>query len=105
MQLSLGNNDTEIGKLISEAMAKVGNNGVITIEESKTAETVLDVVKGMQFDRGYLSPYFVNNPEKMEVAFDNCNILITDKKIASMKELLPLVRKNCSIRKTTFNYC
>ncbi len=71
-----GNNDIEIGKLISEAMAKVGNNGVITIEESKTAETTLDVVKGMQFDRGYLSPYFVNNPEKMEVAFDNCNILI-----------------------------
>lgn len=88
-----GNNDIEIGKLLSEAMAKVGNNGVITIEESKTAETTLDVVKGMQFDRGYLSPYFVNNPEKMEVAFDNCNILITDKKIASMKELLPLLEK------------
>jgi len=88
-----GNNDTEIGKLLSEAMAKVGNNGVITIEESKTAETVLEVVKGMQFDRGYLSPYFVNNSEKMEVAFDNCNILITEKKIASMKELLPLLEK------------
>ncbi|MBP9682318.1 MAG: chaperonin GroEL [Bacteriovorax sp.] len=88
-----GNNDIEIGKLLSEAMAKVGNNGVITIEESKTAETTLDVVKGMQFDRGYLSPYFVNNPEKMEVAFDNCNILITDKKIGSMKELLPLLEK------------
>jgi chaperonin GroEL len=88
-----GNNDVEIGKLISEAMAKVGNNGVITIEESKTAETQLEVVKGMQFDRGYLSPYFVNNPEKMEVAFDNCNILITDKKISSMKELLPTLEK------------
>ncbi|MGZ3787982.1 MAG: chaperonin GroEL [Bacteriovorax sp.] len=88
-----GNNDTEIGKLLSEAMAKVGNNGVITIEESKTAETTLDVVRGMQFDRGYLSPYFVNNSEKMEVAFDNCNILITDKKIGSMKELLPLLEK------------
>jgi chaperonin GroEL len=88
-----GNNDQEIGKLLSEAMAKVGNNGVITIEESKTAETELSVVKGMQFDRGYLSPYFVNNPEKMEVAFDNCNILVTDKKISSMKELLPILEK------------
>ena len=88
-----GNNDVEIGKLLAEAMSKVGNNGVITIEESKTAETELHVVKGMQFDRGYLSPYFVNNPEKMEVAFDNCNILITDKKISSMKELLPLLEK------------
>ncbi len=88
-----GNNDVEIGKLLAEAMSKVGNNGVITIEESKTAETELTVVKGMQFDRGYLSPYFVNNPEKMEVAFDNCNILITDKKISSMKELLPLLEK------------
>ena len=88
-----GNNDVEIGKLLAEAMSKVGNNGVITIEESKTAETELTVVKGMQFDRGYLSPYFVNNPEKMEVAFDNCNILITDKKISNMKELLPLLEK------------
>ena len=74
-------------------MSTVGNNGVITIEESKTAETELSVVKGMQFDRGYLSPYFVNNPEKMEVIFDNCNILITDKKISSMKELLPILEK------------
>lgn len=88
-----GNNDVEIGKLLAEAMSKVGNNGVITIEESKTAETELHVVKGMQFDRGYLSPYFVNNPEKMEVAFDNCNILITEKKISSMKELLPILEK------------
>ncbi|WP_127717749.1 chaperonin GroEL [Halobacteriovorax sp. HLS] len=87
------NNDTEIGTLISEAMAKVGNNGVITIEESKTAETTLDVVEGMQFDRGYLSPYFVTNPEKMEVNFDSPLILITDKKIASMKELVPVLEK------------
>jgi chaperonin GroEL len=94
-----GNNDSEIGKLLSEAMAKVGNNGVITIEESKTAETTLDVVKGMQFDRGYLSPYFVNNPEKMEVVFDNCSILITEKKISSMKELLPILEKTVQMNR------
>ncbi len=94
-----GNNDFEIGKLLSEAMAKVGNNGVITIEESKTAETTLDVVKGMQFDRGYLSPYFVNNPEKMEVVFDNCSILITEKKISSMKELLPILEKTVQMNR------
>jgi chaperonin GroEL len=85
------NNDLEIGSLISEAMAKVGRSGVITIEESKTAETTLDVVEGMQFDRGYLSPYFVTDPEKMEVGFDDPNILITDKKISNMKELLPIL--------------
>ena len=87
------NDDAEIGNLIAEAMAKVGNSGVITIEESKTAETSLDVVEGMQFDRGYLSPYFVNNTEKMEVSFDNPYILITDKKVSSMKDLLPILEK------------
>ncbi len=89
-----GNNDTEIGSLISEAMNKVGNNGVITIEESKTGKTELTVVEGMQFDRGYLSPYFVTNTEKMETVFENPNILITDKKISSMKELLPVLEKS-----------
>ena len=87
------NNDNEIGQMIANAMDKVGKEGVITIEESKTAETYLDVVEGMQFDRGYLSPYFVTNGEKMEVSFDNPNLLITDKKISNMKELLPLLEK------------
>jgi chaperonin GroEL len=89
-----GNNDPEIGRLLAECMEKVGSTGVITIEESKTAETSKDIVEGMQFDRGYLSPYFVTNPEKMEVEFSNPNILITDKKISSMKELLPILEKS-----------
>jgi chaperonin GroEL len=87
------NNDHTIGKIIAEAMEKVGNDGVITVEESKTAETTLEVVEGMQFDRGYLSPYFVTNAEKMEAALDNPYILIYDKKIASMKDLLPILEK------------
>ncbi len=87
------NNDAEIGKLLAEAMKKVGKEGVITIEDSKTGITELDVVEGMQFDRGYLSPYFVTNAEKMEASFDNPNILITDKKISNMKELLPILEK------------
>ncbi|MFN8370990.1 MAG: chaperonin GroEL [Bacteriovoracaceae bacterium] len=87
------NNDKEIGKLLAEAMSKVGKDGVITIEESKTATTSLDVVEGMQFDRGYLSPYFVTDSEKMTVGFDNPLILITDKKISGMKELLPILEK------------
>ena len=88
------NNDTEIGKMIADAMDKVGKEGVITIEESKTAETYSEVVEGMQFDRGYTSPYFVTNTEKMTVDFENPNILITDKKISSMKELLPILEKS-----------
>jgi chaperonin GroEL len=87
------NGDKEIGKLIAQAMEKVGKEGVITTEESKTAETHLEVVEGMQFDRGYLSPYFVTNSESMEVNFDNPYILITDKKISNMKELLPVLEK------------
>src|SRR3954453_7444682 len=87
------NNDPTIGKIIAEAMEKVGKEGVITVEESKTAETTLDVVQGMQFDRGYLSPYFVTNAEKMEAALESPFILIYDKKISSMKDLLPLPEK------------
>jgi chaperonin GroEL len=85
------NNDTEIGKMIAAAMEKVGKDGVITVEEAKGTETEVKTVEGMQFDRGYLSPYFVTNTEKMEADLDNPYILIYDKKISSMKELLPIL--------------
>ena len=87
------NNDDTIGHIIAEAMKKVGKDGVITVEESKTLETQLEVVEGMQFDRGYLSPYFVTDPERMEVAFENAYILINEKKISSMKDILPVLEQ------------
>ncbi|HEV2882967.1 MAG TPA: chaperonin GroEL [Pyrinomonadaceae bacterium] len=87
------NGDRTIGELIAEAMNKVGKDGVITVEESRTMETALEVVEGMQFDRGYLSPYFVTDPERMEAVLDNPYILINEKKISSMKDLLPLLEQ------------
>ena len=88
---TVSSGDEAIGKLIAEAMEKVGTEGVITIEESKTAETGLDVVEGMQFDRGYISPYMVTDTDKMEAVIDDAYVLITDKKIASIQELLPIL--------------
>ena len=87
------NNDKTIGSLIAEAMEKVGKDGVITVEESKSADTVLDVVEGMQFDRGYLSPYFVTDPERMEVVLEDALVLIHEKKISVMKDMLPLLEQ------------
>jgi len=87
------NNDSEIGKIIADAMEKVGKDGVITVEEAKGLETTYETVDGMQFDRGYLSPYFVTDPEKMECVLEDAHILIHDKKISSMKDLLPVLEK------------
>ena len=93
------NNDKQIGSIIAEAMKKVGKDGVITIEESKTMETTLEVVEGMQFDRGYLSPYFVTDPERMECVLEDVRILIQEKKISSMKDLLPLLEQTAKMGK------
>jgi chaperonin GroEL len=87
------NNDETIGNIIAEAMAKVGKEGVITVEEAKSMETTLDIVEGMQFDRGYISPYFVTNPEKMEAVLEDALILINEKKISNMKDLLPVLEQ------------
>jgi chaperonin GroEL len=87
------NNDSSIGELIAEAMDKVGKDGVITVEEAKSMATTLDVVEGMQFDRGYISPYFITDPERMECILDDVFILIHDKKVSSMKDLLPILEQ------------
>ncbi|RMH04129.1 MAG: chaperonin GroEL, partial [Aquificota bacterium] len=87
------NNDPEIGKIIADAMEAVGKDGVITVEESKSAQTTLETVQGMQFDRGYLSPYFITNPDKMEVVFEDPYILIYEKKISNVKDLLPILEQ------------
>jgi chaperonin GroEL len=93
------NGDANIGSIIAEAMDKVGKDGVITVEEAKTMETTLDIVEGMQFDRGYLSPYFVTDPERMEAVLENPVILINEKKISSMKDLLPLLEQVAKLGK------
>lgn len=96
------NNDPEIGALIADAMEKVGKDGVITVEEAKAIETTLEVVEGMQFDRGYLSPYFVTDAESMESVLEDANILIHDKKISTMKDLLPILEKVSQTGKSMF---
>ncbi len=93
------NTDKQVGSIIAEAMKKVGKDGVITVEESKTMETTLEVVEGMQFDRGYLSPYFVTDPERMECLLEDVHILIHEKKISSMKDLLPLLEQTAKMSK------
>ena len=99
------NNDHSIGELIAEAMEKVGKDGVITVEEAKGIETEFSVVEGMQFDRGYLSPYFVTDPDTMEAVLENPYILIHDKKISTMKDLASDPRESCSGRKADADRC
>jgi chaperonin GroEL len=93
------NTDKQVGSIIAEAMKKVGKDGVITVEESKTMDTALEIVEGMQFDRGYLSPYFVTDPERMECVLEDVRILIHEKKISSMKDLLPLLEQTAKMSK------
>jgi chaperonin GroEL len=93
------NNDRTIGEIIAEAMEKVGKEGVITVEEAKSMETTLDIVEGMQFDRGYLSPYFVTDPEKMEVHLDDAYLLLNDKKISNMKDMVPILEQIAKTRR------
>ncbi|MEK7864391.1 MAG: chaperonin GroEL, partial [Nitrospirota bacterium] len=93
------NNDPSIGELIAEAMDKVGKDGVITVEEAKSMETTLEVVEGMQFDRGYISPYFITDPERMECNLEDVFILINEKKISSMKDLLPILEQTAKMGK------
>jgi len=93
------NTDKQVGDLIAEAMKKVGKDGVITVEESKTMETTLEIVEGMQFDRGYLSPYFVTDPERMHCEFEDVHILIYEKRITSMKDILPLLEQTAKLAK------
>ena len=103
------NNDSTIGKLIAQAMAKVKKEGVITVEEAKGTETTVEVVEGMQFDRGYVSPYFVTNADKMTAVLENPYILLYDKKLSTMKELLPILEKAVQTGKPLlffhFNFC
>ena len=99
------NHDEAIGRIIAEAMERVGKDGVITVEEAKSMDTSLDVVEGMQFDRGYLSPYFVTDPERMEVVLENPVILIHEKRISAMKDLLPVARAGCACRPSIADHC
>jgi chaperonin GroEL len=96
---SIAGNDPEIGKVIAEAMEKVGKDGVITVEESKGTTTTLEVVEGMQFDRGYISPYFITDPDRMEAVLEDCYILIHEKKISNAQDLIPLLEKIANARK------
>src|SRR5207302_2299829 len=87
------NNDPVIGKLMADAFEKVGKDGVITVEEGKTSETTLDFVEGMQFDKGYISPYFVTNPQEMKAELEDCYILLHEKKLSNVRDMIPLLEK------------